>query len=74
MTRLETPWHNVMAAASIVQAHALAQDNTARGAAVFGLDYLPSDGLVTACKLLAELFGVLEELPWDDAETKEGEA
>ncbi|WP_028029200.1 hypothetical protein [Gemmobacter nectariphilus] len=74
MTRLETPWHNVMAAASIVQAHVLAQDSTARGAAVFGLDYLPTDGLVTACKLLAELFGVLEELPWDDAETKEGAA
>lgn len=74
MTRLETPWHNVMAAASIVQAHVLAQDSTARGAAVFGLDYLPTDGLVTACKLLAELFGVLEELPWEDAAKEGGDA
>ncbi|RWR31491.1 hypothetical protein D2T29_10690 [Sinirhodobacter populi] len=65
MNRLETPWENVCAAVSIIQAHVLAQDSVVSGKATFGLDYLPTDGLVTACKLLSELFGMLEEAKWD---------
>lgn len=66
MNRLETPWHNILTATSIVQAHVLALDSVINGKATFGLDYLPTDGLVTACKLLAELFGMLEETKWDE--------
>lgn len=66
MNRLETPWHNAIAAASIVQAHVLALDSVENGKATFGLGYMQTEGLVTACKLLSELFGMLEEAKWDE--------